>query len=121
MDVKTKENVLKTKSFQFAIRIVKLFKYLASESHEYVLSKQILRSGTSIGALARESEHAESKKDFIHKLTIALKEANETYYWIELFFASQLIPENIFESMLMDCNELISILVASIKTSKLRL
>lgn len=81
-----KENVIKDKSFAFAIRIVKLYKYLVKEKREFVLSKQLLRSGTAIGALTREAEHAESKADFIHKLSISLKEANETDYWIELLF-----------------------------------
>ncbi len=79
-----KENVVKSKIFAFAVRIVNLFKYLSDEKHEYVLSKQLLRSGTAIGALVHEAEQAESKADFIHKLSIALKEANETDYWIEL-------------------------------------
>ena len=79
-----KENVVMDKSFEFAIRIVKLSKYLVEQKREFVLSKQLLRSGTAVGALIRESEHAESKADFIHKLSIALKEANETDYWIDL-------------------------------------
>jgi four helix bundle protein len=79
-----KENIVKEKSFCFAVRIVNLSKYLVEQKREFVLSKQILRSGTAIGALIRESEHAESKADFIHKLSIALKEANETDYWIDL-------------------------------------
>ncbi|MER0439283.1 four helix bundle protein [Emticicia sp. W12TSBA100-4] len=83
-----KENVIKSKSFAFALRIVKLYKYLSTTHNEYVLSKQLLRSGTAIGALVRESEHAESKADFIHKLSIALKEANETDYWLELLSQS---------------------------------
>lgn len=82
-----KDNVLKNKCFSFAIRIVELSKYL-DENREYILSKQILPSGTSIGAIVRESEYAESKADFIHKLTIALKEANETEYWLDLLFQS---------------------------------
>jgi four helix bundle protein len=86
-------NVVRDKSFQFALRIVKLYRYLKEEKKEYVLSKQILRSGTAIGALVRESQHAESKADFIHKLSIALKEANETDYWIELLFQSGYIEE----------------------------
>jgi len=81
-----KENAIKNKSFAFAIRIVNLYKYLVEEKREFVLSKQLLRSGTAIGALTREAEHAESKADFIHKLSISLKEANETDYWIELLF-----------------------------------
>lgn len=76
-------NILKDKSMEFAIRIVKLYQYLSDEKKEYIISKQILRSGTAIGALYREAEHAESKKDFIHKLAIAQKECNETLYWIE--------------------------------------
>ncbi len=78
-----KKNIIKEKSFLFALRVVNLYKYLC-EKKEFVLSKQLLRSGTAVGALVREAEHAESKKDFIHKMAIALKEANETEYWIEL-------------------------------------
>lgn len=78
-----KENIIKTKSFAFAIRIVNLYKHLYSEKKKYVISRQLLRSGTSIGALVRESEHAERKADFVHKFSISLKEANETHYWIE--------------------------------------
>ncbi len=77
-----KNNVVKEKSFVFALRIVKLSKYLSQEKQEYVLSKQLLRSGTAIGALVREAEHAESRADFVHKMAIALKEANETLYWL---------------------------------------
>jgi four helix bundle protein len=81
-----KENIIKNKSFDFALRIVKLYQYLVEEKKEYILSKQLLRSGTSIGAMVRESEYAESKADFIHKLYIALKEANESLYWLELLY-----------------------------------
>jgi len=86
-----KENIIKNKSFAFSLRIIKLYKYLVEIKKEYVLSKQILRSGTSIGALVYKSEHAESKADFIHKLSISLKEANETDYWLELLFQSEYI------------------------------
>jgi four helix bundle protein len=79
-----KKNIVKDKSFDFAIRIVKLYQYLTTEKNEYILSKQLLRSGTSVGAMVRESEHAQSKADFIHKLSIAQKESNETLYWLEL-------------------------------------
>ena len=79
-----KENIVKNKSFDFALRIVKLYKFLIEEKREFVISKQLLRSGTAIGALIREAEHAESKADFIHKMSISLKEANETEYWIDL-------------------------------------
>jgi len=79
-----KENIIKTKSFAFALRIIKLYQYLQAKKKEYILSKQLLRSGTSIGAMVRESVQAESKLDFIHKLAIAQKESNETEYWIKL-------------------------------------
>ncbi|MBT5420871.1 MAG: four helix bundle protein, partial [Candidatus Cloacimonetes bacterium] len=88
-----KENIIRDKSFAFALRIVKMYKYLTLEKKEYVLSKQLLRSGTAIGALIREAEHAESKADFIHKLAIAQKEANETDYWIDLLFQSEYLKE----------------------------
>jgi four helix bundle protein len=111
-------NVVRDKSFQFALRIVKLYRYLKEEKKEYVLSKQILRSGTAIGALVRESQHAESKADFIHKLSIALKEANETDYWIELLFQSGYIEEISYRSIHNDIDELLSLLVAIVKKSK---
>jgi four helix bundle protein len=111
-------NVVKDKSFQFALRIVKLYRYLKEEKKEYVLSKQILRSGTAIGALVKEAQHAESKADFIHKLSIALKEANETDYWIELLFQSGYIEEKSYQSIHNDIEELLSLLVAIIKKSK---
>jgi len=84
-----KENLLKNKSFSFAIRIVNLYKFLIIEKKEFVLSKQLLRSGTSVGAMIREAEFGQSKPDFIHKLSIAQKEANESQYWIELLFQTE--------------------------------
>jgi four helix bundle protein len=111
-------NVIRDKSFQFALRIVKLYRYLTEEKKEYVLSKQILRSGTAIGALIREAQHAESKADFIHKLSIALKEANETDYWIELLFQSGYIEQRSYQSIHNDIDELLSLLVAIVKKSK---
>ena len=86
--VEIKENVIKNKTFAFALRIVKLYKFLADTHSEYILSKQLLRSGSSIGAMVREAEHSESKADFVHKMSIALKEANETDYWLELLYQS---------------------------------
>jgi len=109
---------LRDKSFAFALRIVKLAKYLNDECKEYVLSKQLLRSGTAIGALVRESEYAQSKADFINKLHIALKEANETAYWLELLEKSGYLNEKMYRSIEPDIDALISLLVASIKTSK---
>ncbi len=113
-----KENVVKAKSFAFALRVVKLAKYLQCEKKEFVLSKQVLRSGTAIGALVREAEHAESKADFTHKMSIALKEANETLYWLELLHQSNYIVESSFEAIRVDSEELIKLLVAIVKTSK---
>lgn len=113
-----RDNIIKTKSFAFSLRIVKLYKYLKEVHNEYVLSKQILRSGTAIGALIYESEHAESKADFIHKLSIALKEANETNYWLELLHRSEFISTKEFESIYKDLEELLKLLVSIIKTSK---
>ena len=94
-----KKNIIKDKSFDFAIRIVKLYQYLTTEKNEYVLSKQLLRSGTSVGAMVRESEHAESKADFIHKLAIAQKESNETLYWLELLNRTDYLKVSEFESI----------------------
>lgn len=112
------ENVIQTKSFAFALRVVKLAKYLQTDKHEFVLSKQVLRSGTSIGALVREAEHAQSKADFINKMSIALKEANETQYWIELLFRSDYISKESFDSLNPDIEELLKLLVSIVKTSR---
>jgi four helix bundle protein len=116
-----KEKVLKNKSYLFALRIVKAYKYLCEEKKEFVLSKQLLRSGTAIGALVREAEYGESSSDFIHKLRIALKEANETQYWLELLKDSDFIDINVFTSVNDECVELIKLLVSSIKTCKKRI
>ncbi len=112
-----KRNIIKDKSFEFAIRIVKLSKFL-QEKKEYILSKQILRSGTSVGAMIRESEHAESKMDFIHKLAIAQKEANETMYWLELLFKTNFIDEKMFKSLESDLIEIQKLLTSIIVTIK---
>jgi len=106
------------KSFEFAVRIVKLYRYLCDDKREFVLSKQLLRSGTSIGANVREALQAQGKRDFLSKVNIALKEANEALYWIELLYASEYIDEKQKESIYQDCNEIISILVAIVKTTK---
>lgn len=112
------ENILKSKSYKFAIRIVKLSQYLVTEKKEFVISKQILRSGTAIGALIRESEHGETKKDFIHKLTISLKEASETEYWLSILKDTGYITDKLFNSLLVDCKELLRLLTASVKTAR---
>src|SRR5260221_14015691 len=95
-------NVVKEKSLLFAVRVVKLYKHLCTEKKEYVISKQLLRSGTAIGALIREAEHAESKLDFIHKMAVALKEANETEYWLELLKETQYLEPLAFGSIHQD-------------------
>ena len=116
-----KENILKVKSFQFAIRIVNLYKYLKKEHGEYILSQQLIRSGTSIGAIIREAEHAESTKDFIHKLSIGLKEANESKYWLDLLVATDFITKKMYDSLNKDCEELLKMLISSVKTTKFRI
>ena len=113
-----KKNILKEKSFLFAVRIIKLYKYLKNKHDEYILSRQIIRSGTTIGALIRESENAESKKDFVHKLNISLKETDETQYWLELLYETEFITKKMFDSINADVEELIKLLVSSVKTTK---
>ncbi len=112
-----KNNIIKDKSFVFATEIVYLYKVLA-EKKEFVLSRQMLRSGTSIGANVRESEHAESKADFIHKLSIALKEANETEYWIDLLYETKFLEESEFLKIKSKNIELLKLLTSIINTSK---
>jgi len=111
-------NMVKEKSFAFAVRIVNLHRFLNSDKKEYVLAKQLLRSGTAIGALVREAEQAESKPDFIHKMAIALKEANETKYWILLLRETRYLTANEAESILSDNTELLKLLTSIIKTTK---
>lgn len=112
--------MVKDKSYAFALRIVKLYKYIGKEHKEFTLSKQILRSGTSVGANVAEAIGAESKADFIHKLSISLKEALETSFWLHLLKDSGYIPEKAFQSMEQDCQELIKILRSIILTTKKR-
>ena len=114
------KNVLKDKSFAFEIRIVKLYKYWIEEKKAYVLSKQLLRSGTAVGALIREAQNAESKADFIHKLAIAQKECDEAIYWIELLFHSSFIVDSEYQSICGDANEILRIIKSSILTTKER-
>jgi four helix bundle protein len=113
-----KESVLREKSYKFAVRIVRLTQFLQQEKKEFVLSKQVLRSGTSIGALIREAEYAQSNADFVNKFSVALKEANETDYWISLLKDTDYLELKLYNSLFLDCNELISMLVSSIKTAK---
>ena len=113
-----KENRILNISKAFAIRIIRLFQYLQNEKKEFVLSKQLLRAGTSIGANVRESVHAQSPEDFVHKLNISLKESYETEYWIELLYETEYLNEQQFQSIMSDNKEITATLVKIIKTSK---
>jgi len=113
-----KENIVMDKAYAFALRIIKAYKFLSKEQRGFVLSKQLLRSGTAIGALIKESEHAQSKADFINKMNIALKEANETEYWLMLLHDSDYIDEKTFTSIISDCTELIRLLISIVKSSR---
>ena len=112
------KNALRDKSYAFALRTINLYKHLADNKREYVLSKQLLRSGTSVGANVAEANQAQSRADFVSKLSIALKEAVETEYWLSLLRDSGYLTQKQAESILGDCSELIRILVAIVKTTK---
>ena len=116
-----KENILKDKAYEFALRVVKLYQYLANEKKEFVISKQVLRSGTSIGANIEEANQAQSKADFIHKLSIAQKESFETHYWIRILRDSNFLTEKLADSILKDCEEVQKLITTSIKTAKANL
>jgi four helix bundle protein len=116
-----KENITAVKAIAFAIRIIKLYKVLADEQKEYILSKQMLRSGTAVGALIKEGEHAESKADFLHKMSISLKEANETSYWLFLLHEGGWLKSDVFREYDNECKELIRLLASTVKTTKTNL
>ena len=118
MNIENSDNIIQDLSFNFAVRIVKFYKHLTESKKVFVLSKQILRSGTSIGANVRESIHAQSSADFINKLSIALKEADETEYWLELLYATEIINEEEFSSLSKDAKQIIGTLVKILKTTK---
>ena len=111
-------NAIQDKSRKFAIRIVNCYKFLTEQKHEMVLSKQLLRCGTSIGANTRESKNAQSRMDFLNKLNIALKEADETEYWLDLLHETYYIDDTMYESINKDCAELIKLLTSIIKKIK---
>lgn len=111
-------SMLREKTTSFAIRAVKLYRYLTEEKKEFILSKQFVRSATSIGANVHEAWNAQSRKDFAHKLNIALKEANETQYWLTLLSAGEYLSEREFQSIYPEALELAKILSASVKTAK---
>ena len=112
------DDPLRDQSYSFAIRVVKLSQHLQNEKKEFVLSKQVLRSGTAIGALIHEAEFGQSRADFSHKMSIALKEANETAYWLSLLKDTEFISEEQFISIHSECKELVAMLVSTVKTSK---
>jgi len=113
-----RESILRLKSYAFAIRIVKLSRFLRDSKNEFVLSKQILRSGTAVGALIREAEFGQSRADFRSKMSIALKEASETDYWLNLLKDTGYLSDKIYRSISDDCTELIKMLVSTVKTTK---
>ena len=113
-----KENIVKDKSFLFAIRVVNLYKYLCESKKEFIISKQLMRSGTAVGALVREAEHAESKLDFKHKMAIAQKEINESIYWLDLLLATEYLSNEQFQSINDDAIEIIKLITTIIKSTK---
>ena len=113
-----RENIVKNKSFAFAVRVVKLYQFLCEQKKEYVLSKQLLRSGTRVGAMVREAEHAETKNDFKHKMGIAQKEITETIYWLELLRETDYLTAEQFESINNDAVEIIKLITAILKYAK---
>ena len=113
-----KDNIILSKSKAFAVRVVRLCRYLREEKKEYVLSKQLLRCGTSIGANVHEAKYAQSTDDFISKNSIALKEASETEYWLELLYETEYLNKAAYDSIAEDCSELVRLLTAIVKTTK---
>ena len=112
------KNILRDKSFALALRIIKLYKFLIENKKEYVMSKQILRSGTSVGAMIRETQNAESKMDFVHKLAIAQKECDESLYWMELLVQSNYITQKAFESVYIEAEQVLKMIKSAILTTK---
>ncbi len=119
--MKMKENIIKSKSFLFAINSIKLCQEITKNKSEFVMTKQLLRSGTSVGALIREAEFAESKADFKHKLCIARKEINESIYWLELLFETEYLSKEKFNQRLIEAKEILHILTKIIKTLNINL
>ncbi|HUH26226.1 MAG TPA: four helix bundle protein [Flavobacterium sp.] len=113
-----KENVVKNKSFAFAVKVIRLYQFLCEHKREFVLSKQLLRSGTSVGAMIREAEHAETKNDFKHKMGIAQKEINETIYWLELLKETDYLSIEQFKNIHSDAIEIIKLVTAILKSTK---
>jgi four helix bundle protein len=117
--MKRKESVVREKSFLFAVRIVRLYQHLCSKKREYVLSIQILKSGTSVGANIEEADGAISRKEFSSKISIACKEAQESHYWLRLLRATEYINQKEYESLIQDCNEICKLLFAILRTTRI--
>ncbi len=115
------DSAIYNKTYKFALRIINAYKYLTDEQREFILSKQLLRSGTSIGAMCREAEHAQSKADFLNKMNIALKEANETEYWLQLLHDSDYIDDTVYKSIIKDCSDILKLLISIVRTTKERI
>ncbi|HNX07916.1 MAG TPA: four helix bundle protein [Bacteroidales bacterium] len=115
------KSIVRDKSFNFAIRVIRLYKFLIDEKKEFVMSKQLLRSGTSIGANLAEQEFAISDADYLNKTSIALKEAAESSYWLDLLHETEYLTDSEYNNIITDCNELIKMLVVSVKTIKTKL
>ena len=115
------ESVIEKKSFEFALSIVNLTRKIQNHHEEYILSKQLLRSGTSIGACIREAAYAESKKDFVHKMSLALKEANESKYWLKLLYCSKFVQMSKYSELKYSITEIVKILTAIVKSAKINL
>ena len=112
------DNAVREKSYRFAVRLVKLCRFLKNEKKEHIMSRQLLRSGTSVGANVAEAQHAQSRQDFLAKLNIALKEAAETDYWLRLLYETEYLTERQFKSIYEDCDEVESLLVSIVKSVK---
>ena len=119
MLVQKRQNIIQEKSFRFALKTIGLVKALEKNHKEYVLSRQLMKSGTAIGTLVREAEHAESKKDFVHKMSVSLKEANETRYWLDLLYQAAYIKKTEYADFNDEIVQLIRILASIVKSSKL--
>ncbi|MBQ8064387.1 MAG: four helix bundle protein [Prevotella sp.] len=113
-----KKNVVEDKSFEFAVRIVKLYKYLTAEKQEYIMSKQLLRSGTSVGANVSEAQQAQSPMDFLSKMNIALKESYESDYWLRLLYRTEYLKKEEYNSIITDCRAISKLLVSIVKSTK---
>ena len=114
----SQDTLIENRSYQLALRIINAYKYLTKKQNEYIMSKQLLRSGTSIGAMMREAKFAQSRADFVNKASVALKEANETLYWLELLHDSKYIDAQSFQSIHSEANEITAILASIVKSTK---